>query len=92
MGSGDATLFDVVAYSRYAFVVVSFAILFRILSSYWIVPWIVGLWTGLCMEIFLVKSMKRILFAEVRSYDRDCSRHHYVLLYMGVVQLPLFSL
>ncbi|BBN12484.1 protein transport protein YIF1 [Marchantia polymorpha subsp. ruderalis] len=90
LGSGDAPILDVVAYSGYAFVGVSFAILFRILSSYWIVPWVVGLWTGLCMAIFLVKTMKRILFAEVRSYDRDSSRHHYLLLFMGVVQLPLF--
>ncbi|KAL2621510.1 hypothetical protein R1flu_001715 [Riccia fluitans] len=90
LGSGDVPILDVVAYSGYSFVGVSVVILSRIVSSYWIVPWMVGLFTGLCMAIFLVKTMKRILFAEVRSYDRDSSRHHYLLLFMGVVQLPLF--
>ncbi|KAL3696776.1 hypothetical protein R1sor_010852 [Riccia sorocarpa] len=90
LGSGDAPILDVVSYSGYAFVGVSLIILSRVLSSYWIVPWMVGLWTGLCMAIFLVKTMKRVLFAEVRSYGRDSTKHHYLLLFMGVVQLPLF--
>ncbi|CAM6100731.1 unnamed protein product [Calypogeia fissa] len=90
LGSGDAPFLDVVAYSGYAFVGICATILGRIISSYWIVPWTIGLWTGLCMAIFLVKTLKRILFAEVRSYDRDSSKHHYLLLFMGVVQLPLF--
>ncbi|KAI4378774.1 hypothetical protein MLD38_016207 [Melastoma candidum] len=38
--------------------------------------------------IFLVKTMKRVLFAEVRTYDS--SRHHYLLLFIALAQFPLF--
>ncbi|XP_056849175.1 uncharacterized protein LOC108821052 isoform X2 [Raphanus sativus] len=44
-------------------------------------------WTCLCTGVFLVKTMKRVLFAEVRSYDS--SRHHYLLLFLALVQFPL---
>lgn len=41
------------------------------------------------MGIFLVKTMKRVLFAEVRSYDS--SKHHYLLLFIALAQFPLFT-
>ncbi|KAI3932102.1 hypothetical protein MKW92_011834 [Papaver armeniacum] len=52
-------------------------------SYYFVMPW-----TCLCMGVFLVKTMKRVLFAEVRS--SDSSKHHYLLLFMALVQFPLF--
>ncbi|KAM0071402.1 putative Yif1 family protein [Helianthus debilis subsp. tardiflorus] len=42
------------------------------------------------MGIFLVKTMKRVLFSEVRSFDS--SRHHYLLLFIALAQFPLFIL
>ncbi|KAI5064762.1 hypothetical protein GOP47_0019457 [Adiantum capillus-veneris] len=71
----------------YSFVGVSMSIFSRIIwnySYYMLMPW-----TSLCMAIFLVKTMKRVLFAGARSYDRDSSKHHYMLLFMGVAQFPL---
>ncbi|PWA67231.1 protein YIF1B [Artemisia annua] len=42
----------------------------------------------LCMRIFMVKTLKRVLLSEVRSCDS--SRHHYLLLFIALAQLQLF--
>nr|GMD42661.1 protein YIF1B-like [Ipomoea batatas] len=85
LGSGEAPFLDIVAYAGYTFTGLSVAILGKILwnySYYFLMPW-----AGLCMGIFLVKTMKRVLFAEVRTYDS--SRHHYLLLFIALSQFPL---
>ncbi|CAI9773131.1 unnamed protein product [Fraxinus pennsylvanica] len=85
LGSGEAPLLDIVAYAGYTFTGLSLAILGRIFSSY--VYYFLMPWTCLCMGIFLVKTMKRVLFAEVRSYDSN--RYHYLLLFIALAQFPL---
>jgi hypothetical protein len=90
LGSGDAPILDVVAYSGYAFVGICVTIMGRIISRHFIIHWILSIWTGLWMAVFLVRTLKRILFAEARNYDRDSSKHHYLLLFTGVAQIPLF--
>ncbi|OIT08265.1 hypothetical protein A4A49_21022 [Nicotiana attenuata] len=85
LGSGEAPLLDIVSYAGYAFTGLSIALLGTIVwnySYYFLMPW-----TCLCMGIFLVKTMKRVLFAEVRTYDS--SRHHYLLLFIALAQFPL---
>lgn len=87
LGSGEAPLLDIVAYAGYCFTGLCLAVVGRILwgySYYFLMPW-----ACLCMGIFLVKTMKRVLFAEVRSYDS--SRHHYLLLFIALAQFPLFT-
>ncbi|KAM1011812.1 hypothetical protein FF1_046956 [Malus domestica] len=87
LGGGEAPLLDMVAYAGYAFTGLCFAVLGRIMLSYsyyFLMPW-----TCLCMGVFLVKTMKRVLFAEVRSYDS--SKNHYLLLFIALAQLPLFT-
>ncbi|KAL4204368.1 hypothetical protein AMTRI_Chr01g109480 [Amborella trichopoda] len=44
----------------------------------------------LVLGIFLVKTYKRILFAEVRSYDKALSINYYLLLFAALAQFPLF--
>lgn len=86
LSSGEAPLLDVVAYAGYAFTGVSLAVLGRLLwgpAYYVLLPW-----TCLCMGVFLVKTMKRVLYAEVRSYDS--SKHHLLLLFIALAQFPLF--
>ena len=86
LGSGEAPLLDIVAYAGYTFTGMCMAVFGKIVwsySYYFLMPW-----TCLCMGIFLVKTMKRVLFAEVRTYDS--SRHHYLLLFIAVAQLPLY--
>lgn len=87
LGSGEAPLLDIVAYAGYTFTGMCLAVLGKIIwgySYYALMPW-----TCLCMGIFLVKTMKRVLFAEVRSYDS--SKHHYLLLFIALAQFPLFT-
>ncbi|KAL8159721.1 hypothetical protein V2J09_001258 [Rumex salicifolius] len=86
LSSGEAPLLDIVAYAGYAFVGISLSVLSKMMwnySYYVLMPW-----TCLCMGIFLLKTMKRVLYAEVRSYDS--SRHHYLLLFIVLAQFPLF--
>ncbi|KAL1321736.1 hypothetical protein AAHE18_14G148500 [Arachis hypogaea] len=87
LGSGEAPLLDIIAYAGYTFTGICLAVLGRIIlgySYYFLMPW-----TCLCMGVFLVKTMKRVFFAEVRSYDS--SRHHYLLLFIALVQCRLFT-
>ncbi len=88
LGSSDAPLLDVVAYGGYSFIGLSASVLASMVWSY--AYYLALPWTSLCMANFLVRTMKRLLFAEARSYDRDSTRHHYLLLLMGVAQFPLF--
>eukprot|EP00245_Coleochaete_scutata_P009456 TRINITY_DN3116_c0_g1_i1.p1 TRINITY_DN3116_c0_g1~~TRINITY_DN3116_c0_g1_i1.p1 ORF type:complete len:312 (+),score=35.82 TRINITY_DN3116_c0_g1_i1:158-1093(+) len=95
LGSTDAPILDLVAYSGYSFVGISFSILAGMagrwagMAGRWIY-WLVMAWTSLCMAFFLVKTMKRVLFAEARNYDRDPNRSNYMILFIAVVQFPMF--
>ncbi|KAG9150294.1 hypothetical protein Leryth_017604 [Lithospermum erythrorhizon] len=85
-GGGEAPFLDIVAYAGYTCALLSLAVLGKIISRYsyyFMLPW-----TCLCMRVFLVKTMKRVLFAEVRKYDS--SQHNYLLLFIALAQLPLF--
>ncbi|XP_073005187.1 uncharacterized protein [Typha latifolia] len=88
LGGGESPLLDITAYGGYAFTGLSLAIVARLLwsySYYFLMPWM-----SLCMGVFLVKTMKRVLFAEMRSYEKHSSRQHYFLLFMAIAQFPLF--
>ncbi|XP_061362093.1 uncharacterized protein LOC133305865 [Gastrolobium bilobum] len=85
LGSGEAPLLDFIAYAGYTFPGMCLAVLGRIIWVY--SYYFLMLWTCLCMAMFLVKTMKRV--AEVRSYDS--SRHHYLLLFIALAQIPLFA-
>ncbi|KAJ6677644.1 YIP1 INTERACTING FACTOR-like protein YIF1 PROTEIN [Salix viminalis] len=87
LGGGEAPLLDMVAYAGYTFTGMCFAVLGKILPGY--SYYILMPCTCLCMGIFLVKTMKRVLFAEVRGVNS--SRHHYLLILIGLVQFPLFA-
>ncbi|KAJ8506575.1 hypothetical protein OPV22_007461 [Ensete ventricosum] len=88
LGSGEAPLLDIVSYGGYAFTGLSLTMLARLCwsySYYFLMPWM-----SLCMGVFLVKTMKRVLFTEMRSYEKHSSRQHYLLLFMAIAQFPLF--
>ena len=44
-------------------------------------------WTCLCMGIFLVKTIKRVMFSEVRRHES--SQQHFLLLLIAFAQFPL---
>uniref|UniRef100_A0A803N4D7 Uncharacterized protein n=1 Tax=Chenopodium quinoa TaxID=63459 RepID=A0A803N4D7_CHEQI len=83
---GEAPLLDIVAYAGYAFTGISLALLGKLFwrHSYYIVL----LLSYLSMGIFLVKMMKRVLYAEVRSHNSG--KHHVLLLLIALAQFPLF--
>lgn len=88
LGSGGAPLLDIVAYAGYAFIGMSVAVLagmFWRLAYYFVMPWMC-----ICMAVFLVKTMKRVLFADVRSYEKYSNMYHYLLLFMAAAQFPVF--
>ncbi|XP_021740477.1 protein YIF1B-like [Chenopodium quinoa] len=86
LSSGETPLLDIVAYAGYAFTGISLALVGKLLwrHSYYVTL----LLTCLSMGIFLVKTMKRVLYAEVRSYDSG--KHHVLLLLIALAQFPLF--
>lgn len=43
---------------------------------------------SLCMAIFLVRSMKRVIFQEARHYSTESSTHNYLLLGLALLQFP----
>ncbi|KAJ3696091.1 hypothetical protein LUZ60_001468 [Juncus effusus] len=86
MGGGEAPLLDLVAYGGYLFTGLSLSIIARIFwnySYYFLMPWL-----SICMGVFLVKTMKRVLLTEMRS--QHSSMQHYMLLFMAIAQFPLF--
>ncbi|GFS38987.1 integral membrane HRF1 family protein [Actinidia rufa] len=91
LGGGELPVLDVVAYGGYTFVAASVIMLARVLWS--LSFWVVTLWECLCMGVFLVKTMKRVLIAEVRlrscDHNQHSSKRHYLLLLMAVAQFPL---
>ena len=87
LGGGEAPLLDTVAYSGYTFTGMCLAVVGRITLNY--ACHLIILWTCMCMGIFLVKTMKRTLYAEARSYHS--SRHHYLLLGIAFAQFSLIS-
>ncbi|KAJ6797657.1 protein YIF1B-like [Iris pallida] len=88
LGGGEAPLLDIVAYGGYAFTGISLAVLSRLWWSY--AYYFVLFWMSLSMGVFLLKTMKRVLFMEMRSYEKHSSRQHYLLLFMVIAQFPLF--
>ncbi|XP_020256211.1 protein YIF1B-B-like isoform X2 [Asparagus officinalis] len=87
MGSGEAPLLDIVAYAGYAFASMSLAIFARIVwrhSYYFVFPWMC-----ICVGIFLVKTMKRVLLGGPRNYEKHSSMQHYLLIFMAAAQFPL---
>eukprot|EP00271_Cylindrocystis_brebissonii_P015158 TRINITY_DN37299_c0_g1_i1.p1 TRINITY_DN37299_c0_g1~~TRINITY_DN37299_c0_g1_i1.p1 ORF type:complete len:316 (+),score=39.54 TRINITY_DN37299_c0_g1_i1:213-1160(+) len=86
-GSADAPLLDLLAYSGYPFVGIALAVAAWTIWHHAYYPVII--WTSLCSAIFLVKTMKRVLFSESRSYSQETSLHHYSLIGLAVLQFPL---
>ncbi|XP_031249593.1 protein YIF1B-like [Pistacia vera] len=87
LGDGDIPLLDVAAYGGYIFVAVSVVLMARIVGGYCF--YVVALWEGVCMGMFLVKILKKILIAAVRIPEKHPSKRHYLLLLVAFAQLPL---
>ncbi|XP_006343730.1 protein YIF1B-like [Solanum tuberosum] len=87
LGSGEVPLLDIVAYGGYIFVNASIILLCRIIWDY--AFYFVTIFECFCMGVFLIKTMKRILIGEVRSFEKPSTKRNYLLLLMALSQIPL---
>ncbi|KAK9829499.1 hypothetical protein WJX72_006228 [[Myrmecia] bisecta] len=81
---------EVLAYAGYPFVPVCVASIVSMLAGGWAyhVAWFYG---SLCMAVFMVRTMKRIIFHEARQYSINSTRHNYLLLLVALFQFPYVS-
>ncbi|GAB4817101.1 hypothetical protein N2152v2_004147 [Parachlorella kessleri] len=88
LGIGSVVPFlELVSYAGYAFVPACGSLLAAMTlggMGYHIV-WAYG---SLCMAIFLVRTMKRVIFQEARHYSLESTTHNYLLLGLAVLQFP----
>lgn len=79
-------LLDLLAYAGYAFVPIALQCALALFSrrAYYAAL----LWGGLCTAVVMVKTMKRIVYAEARQYSADSHRRNYLLLGIALLQLP----
>ncbi|XP_016488271.1 uncharacterized protein LOC107808271 isoform X2 [Nicotiana tabacum] len=87
LGSGEVPLLDMVAYGGYIFVAASVILIARIIWDYSF--HLITFFECFCMGIFLIKTMKRILIAEVRSFEKHSTKRNYILLFIALSQIPL---
>ncbi|GBF88884.1 transport protein [Raphidocelis subcapitata] len=78
---------ELLAYVGYPFVPVCAAVVAKQLggrAAYYAV-WGYG---SLCMGVFLVRTMKRVIFQEARQYAHDMKLTNYLLLALAGFQFP----
>ncbi|GLC50234.1 hypothetical protein PLESTB_000357300 [Pleodorina starrii] len=78
---------ELAAYTGYSFVPVCLSIAAGQLGGRW-AYWGVWAYGSLCMAIFLVRTMKRVIFQETRGYGRDLTLVNYLLLGLALFQFP----
>ena len=83
----SAPILDIGAYTGYMFVMLSVALACKHLP-YW-VYYLAIVWGALSSAVFMVKTVKRIIFSEARHHGFDSHRHNYLLLILAVAQFPL---
>lgn len=85
--SSAAPFLELAAYAGYSFTAACTSLLSSLVlggMGYHIV-WAYG---SLCCAIFLVRTMKRVIFQETRNYSMESTRHNYLLLGLAVFQFP----
>ena len=82
-------ILDLCAYGGYIFVHVTTQVTVGMFAGHW--GYYVALaWGTLCMGVFLVKTLKRILYSQTRqSSSYHSKRQSYMLLGIAMAQLPL---
>ncbi|KAH7624272.1 putative Protein YIF1B [Nannochloris sp. 'desiccata'] len=91
LGIGStAALLELAAYAGYPFVAACIILVANLTlgSLGYHVVWAYG---GLCMAVFLVRTMKRVIFSESSQYSHQASRHNYLLLGLATFQFPFLA-
>eukprot|EP00879_Flechtneria_rotunda_P033187 GHRR01036732.1.p1 GENE.GHRR01036732.1~~GHRR01036732.1.p1 ORF type:complete len:249 (+),score=56.41 GHRR01036732.1:283-1029(+) len=78
---------ELTAYTGYPFVAVCLTTLGGFLAGKWgyYALWAYG---SLCMAMFMVKTIKRVMFQETRAYGTDLRLANYLLLGLALFQFP----
>lgn len=84
--SSSAPFWDLVAYSGYTFTAVGLQCILGLFSR--VGYYTLLLWGGLCTAVFMVKTMKRVVYTEARAYGGDAQRRNTLLLGLALLQLP----
>ncbi|KAF8062954.1 yif1b-a [Scenedesmus sp. PABB004] len=87
VGAGGVPWAELAAYTGYPFLAVSAATAAGALGGR---PgyYAVGAYGALASAVFLVKTMKRVIFLETRSYGADVRTSNYLLLGLALFQFP----
>ncbi|KDD76261.1 hypothetical protein H632_c294p2 [Helicosporidium sp. ATCC 50920] len=90
IGSASAPWVELTAYAGYIFVpaCIGLAASLSGRAALFHVAWVYG---SLASAVFLVRSMKRIIFQEARQVDPHRRRHNYLLLALALVQFPCIA-
>jgi len=84
----SAPLLDIGAYTGYMFVLVSLGVGAKLLVPGW-AHYAAVAWGALSSAVFMVKTVKRIIFSEARHHGFDSNRHNYLLLILAAIQFPI---
>ncbi|KAG2493523.1 hypothetical protein HYH03_008337 [Edaphochlamys debaryana] len=78
---------ELAAYTGYSFIPICASVAAGQLGGRW-AYW--GFWAygSVCSAIFLVRTMKRVIFQETRGYGRDLTLVNYLLLGLALFQFP----
>lgn len=85
---------DVAAYTGYAFVLVSVSLFIRLLfpDLSTLAMTLQTLWASVCSAVFIVKTMKRVIFSEARQHAHgfeSVGASNYALLALAFAQVPM---
>ena len=88
--SSTVSMLELAAYAGYPFVTACIVLVAHLTlgkAGYHAV-WAYG---SLCMAIFLVRTMKRVIFMESNHYSHQASRHNYLLLGLATFQFAYLA-
>lgn len=86
---GAVPILELAAYAGYAFVAACASLAVQLVTGSGAAYHAVWAYGSLCCAIFLVRTMKRVIFQEARTYSIDSTRHNYLLLGLAIFQFPL---
>ena len=84
-------LLDLAAYGGYVFLHAAVQVLAAAAGGTW-AYYATLAWGSLCMAVFLVKTLKRILFSQHQYSTFDMNKYNYVLLLIAAGQIPMLLL
>jgi len=79
---------ELLAYSGYMFFLLSVTVVVGTMAGP-VAYYVLWAYSSLCIAVFLVRTMKRIILHEVRQYNVDRKTHNYLLLGLAVAQFPM---